>query len=416
MGYARYVGRVGGLAVGLGIGAAVAGLGGIACADDTAGTATNSDSGHAAESAGASDTGVKADPTAVTDTGTGSTASPTARRNGAGRDLPRATVRSSWCGSLSATRRSALHRPAPKAEAPARQVFCCRPFTAAKSGARLGVASTARLMNLDLKVLGGEWIKSTTGRSLNNTTGRAIMSSMSSQNFASGGLDEGNRAGRKPRADGVESRRAILLAAANLATTRGLESLSIGELAQHIGMSKSGLYAHFKSKEELELATIETAAEIFERDVLGPAGESPGGLGRVLALSEAFFGHLERRVFPGGCFIATVSVQLAARPGRPRDRIMELQERWLAQFAEALGQAVAGGELPRDTDIGQLVFEITAMLVRANFTWILTGDTRVLDQARVGIRHVLEGIEGHAGREGRSSKKRAPRDCSRSRA
>src|SRR4249920_3249200 len=115
MGYARYVGRVGGLAVGLGIGAAVAGLGGIACADDTAGTATNSDSGHTAESAGASDTGVKADPTAVTDTGTGSTASPTARRNGAGRDLPRATVRSSG-GSLSATRRSALHRPAPRAD------------------------------------------------------------------------------------------------------------------------------------------------------------------------------------------------------------------------------------------------------------------------------------------------------------
>ena len=92
--------------------------------------------------------------------------------------------------------------------------------------------------------------------------------------------------GRKPRADGVESRRTILLAAANLATTRGLEGLSIGELAQHIGMSKSGLYAHFKSKEELELATIETAAEIFERDVLGPAGESPGGLSRVLALER----------------------------------------------------------------------------------------------------------------------------------
>src|SRR5215472_1853086 len=83
---------------------------------------------------------------------------------------------------------------------------------------------------------------------------------------------------RKPRADGIASRGAILNAAARLATTRGLEGLSIGDLAQHIGMSKSGLYAHFKSKEELELATVETAAEIFERDVLGPAGESPGGL------------------------------------------------------------------------------------------------------------------------------------------
>jgi AcrR family transcriptional regulator len=222
--------------------------------------------------------------------------------------------------------------------------------------------------------------------------------------------------GRKLRADGVESRRTILLAAAELATTRGLEGLSIGELAQHIGMSKSGLYAHFKSKEELELATIETAAEIFERDVLGPAGESPGGLGRVLALSEAFFRHLERRVYPGGCFFATVSVQLASRPGRPRDRVMELQKRWVEQFAEALGQAVAGGDLPRGTDTDQMVFEITAMMVRANFSWVVTGEARVLEQARVGIRHVLDRAAGHNGSESRSSSKRAPRGRSRSRA
>src|SRR6516162_3244331 len=220
------------------------------------------------------------------------------------------------------------------------------------------------------------------------------MSSMSTNLFESGRSEGERRAGRKPRADGVESRRAILHAAANLATTHGLEGLSIGELAQHIGMSKSGLYAHFNSKEELELATIETAADIFERDVLGPAGASPGGLARVRALSEAFLGHLERRVFPGGCFIATVSVQLASRPGRPRDRVMELQTQWLGQFVAALGQARDGGELPRDADIDQLAFEITAMLVRANFTWIVTGDTRVLEQARLGIQNVLERAVG----------------------
>src|SRR5437763_9701384 len=110
------------------------------------------------------------------------------------------------------------------------------------------------------------------------------MSSMNSHDFESQRSDGESRAGRKPRADGVESRRAILLAAANLATTRGLEGLSIGELAQHIGMSKSGLYAHFKSKEELELATIETAAEIFEREVLATAGPSPEGISRIWAL------------------------------------------------------------------------------------------------------------------------------------
>jgi AcrR family transcriptional regulator len=236
---------------------------------------------------------------------------------------------------------------------------------------------------------------------------------MNSNIFGSGRSDGEKSAGRKPRADGVESRRAILHAAANLATTRGLEALSIGELAQHIGMSKSGLYAHFKSKEELELATIETAAEIFERDVVSPASASPGGLLRVLALSEAFLRHLERRVFPGGCFFATVAAQLASHPGRARDRVMEAQQRWLGQFTEALGQAVEGGELPRDADIDQLVFEITAMMVRANFTWIVTGDTRVLDQARTGISNVLERVAGQPGSKRQPSEKRARREPSR---
>lgn len=224
------------------------------------------------------------------------------------------------------------------------------------------------------------------------------------------------RSGRKPRADGVERRRAILLAAANLATTRGLEVLSIGELAEHIGMSKSGLYAHFKSKEELELATIETATEIFERDVLTPASESPGGLARVRALSEAFLCHLERRVFSGGCFFATVSVQLASSPGRPRDRVMGVMARWLGLFAEALGQAVAAGELPRECDIDQLVYEVTAMLVRANFAWVVTGDTAVLERARIGIRHVLERAGVQDERDCRSPERRVPRERPRSRA
>jgi AcrR family transcriptional regulator len=200
-------------------------------------------------------------------------------------------------------------------------------------------------------------------------------------------------ASRKPRTDGVESRREILLAAANLATTRGLEGLSIGELARHIGMSKSGLYAHFKSKEELELATIEAAVDIFEKEVLSVA-QGSRGLGRVIALSEAFLKHLERRVFPGGCFFATVSAELASRPGRARDRVLEMQRQWLEQFSAALRQAADSGELPQGADIDQAVFEMTAMMVRANFSWIVTEDTRVLDQARIGIRHVVERIAG----------------------
>ncbi len=196
-------------------------------------------------------------------------------------------------------------------------------------------------------------------------------------------------ASRKPRADGIAARRAILDAAARLATVRGLVGLSIGDLAQHIGMSKSGLYAHFKSKEELELATIETAAEIFESDVIERVDRSVRGIARVHALTEAFLQHLARRIFPGGCFFATVAAQLAPQPGPVRDRVMHLQSVWVAQFLLALLQARQAGDLPRDADLDQLAFEITAMMFRANFAWIVTEDQHILDQARVGVRNVL---------------------------
>jgi AcrR family transcriptional regulator len=201
---------------------------------------------------------------------------------------------------------------------------------------------------------------------------------------------------RKPRADGVVSRGLILNAAARLATTRGLEGLSIGDLAEHIGMSKSGLYAHFKSKEELELATIETAAEIFESDVIDKVPESLRGVARVSALTEAFLQHLARRIFPGGCFFATLAAQLASHPGRPRDRVMQVQAAWVEQFTSALRQGRETGEIPPDSDLDQLAFEITAMMLRANFTWILTVEKRVLDQARVGVEHVLSRVSQEA--------------------
>jgi len=210
---------------------------------------------------------------------------------------------------------------------------------------------------------------------------------------------------RKPRADGVVSRGVILNAAARLATTRGLEGLSIGELAQHIGMSKSGLYAHFKSKEELEVATIETAAEIFASDVVAKVPQSLQGLARISALTDAFLQHLERRVFPGGCFVATVAAQLAPNPGRPRDRVMQVQAEWVAQFTSALGQSREAGEIARDADLEQIAFEVTAMMLRANFAWVLTEDKNVLDQARVGVKNVLSRVAQAAQSHG---KRRSP--------
>src|SRR5262249_38666696 len=193
---------------------------------------------------------------------------------------------------------------------------------------------------------------------------------------------------------------------AELGTTRGLEGLSIGDLAQHIGMSKSGLYAHFKSKEELELATIDTAAEIFEIDVIRTVPESPAGLARVYALTEAFLQHLARRVFPGGGFFSTVGAPLARPPRRAPRPGFPFQQQWVGQFVAALRQARDARQLPRTVDSDQLAFEITAMLFRSNFAWIMTEDERVLDQARAGVRHVIERASQPEGRNVPGRRKR----------
>src|SRR4051812_14067395 len=111
---------------------------------------------------------------------------------------------------------------------------------------------------------------------------------------------------RKPRSDGERSRSAILREATKLATVEGLDGLSIGRLADAVGMSKSGLFAHFGSKEELQLATIAAASEIFTHEVVEPAAGAPNGLERLRQFAENFLGHVSGEAFPGGCFSASV--------------------------------------------------------------------------------------------------------------
>src|SRR5690349_12627147 len=117
--------------------------------------------------------------------------------------------------------------------------------------------------------------------------------------MVSGTTNRRERVQRQPRADGLRTRGAILRAAASLATVDGLEGLSIGNLAAATGISKSGLYAHFGSKQELQLATVEEAERIFDAEVVQPALTARPGLARLAAVGEAYFGYLQRRVFPG---------------------------------------------------------------------------------------------------------------------
>jgi AcrR family transcriptional regulator len=203
------------------------------------------------------------------------------------------------------------------------------------------------------------------------------------------------------RSKGEKSRAAILLAAAQLATTRGLQGLSIGDLAAHLGMSKSGLYAHFKSKEELELATIETAAQIFDREVLQSVRAAPPGARRLIALVEAFLSHLERRVFPGGCFFAAVAAELDTRPGRAHDRVLEVLNQWRSLIRQCIEESRTHHEIDRDIEMEQTVFEVQAMLTAANFLFVLTKAPMPLQQARKGVQNMLDRLS-----TGRTAKKK----------
>jgi AcrR family transcriptional regulator len=194
---------------------------------------------------------------------------------------------------------------------------------------------------------------------------------------------------RRTRADGERSRRAILDAAARLATVEGLNGLSIGGLAEHIGMSKSGLYAHFKSKEELQLATIDTAASMFDAEVVSPAGVAAAGRARLWALSNEFLAHLERDIFPGGCFLASAAAELDTRPGRVRDRIVEFIESWVGQLHQAVTDAQAAGEIDPAEDAEQLTFEVNAMLLMANAAYVMEPSREVLDRGRRGVARLI---------------------------
>jgi len=190
---------------------------------------------------------------------------------------------------------------------------------------------------------------------------------------------------RRTRSDGRRSREKILLAAARLATVEGIDGLSIGRLAEDTGMSKSGLFAHFGSKEELQLAAIDTAERIFMEDVVTPARAAPEGLARLEALCDHFLSHVGRRVFPGGCFFASVAAELDTRPGPVRDRVAVVAQNWMGLLTDAVRQAQRQGEIDPGLEPEQLAFELNALLALGNTAFLLNGTEDALERARRGL-------------------------------
>ncbi|MGA7616454.1 MAG: TetR/AcrR family transcriptional regulator [Thermoanaerobaculia bacterium] len=188
---------------------------------------------------------------------------------------------------------------------------------------------------------------------------------------------------RRPK--GEQTRDEILRVAARLATINGLEGLSIGDLADHVGMSKSGLYAHFGSKQELQLATIDAARITFMDEVMAPAFETPRGRARVVALCHAFLSYLERGVFPGGCFFAGAASEFSARPGPVRDRIVQVVAEFLSALEQFVREAQNLKEIDPSADPGQITFELHAILLATNNRYLLSEDPVLLDRARIAI-------------------------------
>src|SRR6202046_1911126 len=152
---------------------------------------------------------------------------------------------------------------------------------------------------------------------------------------------------RLPR--GLKTRRAILRKAVNLASLEGLEGLTIGKLASALRISKSGLFAHFGSKEDLQCAVVDAAREIFVEKVVRPAYEFRG-LKRLRALCENWLLYGEGKVFPGGCFFSAASLEFDDRPGRVRDQIVELMKKWLGGLEQAGRDAQSAGGIMRAAD------------------------------------------------------------------
>ena len=201
---------------------------------------------------------------------------------------------------------------------------------------------------------------------------------------------------RRPRADGERTRGAILRAAASLATVDGLEGLSIGNLAASIGMSKSGLYAHFGSKQELQLATVEEAGRIFAEEVVQPALAAPPGLAQLVAVCEAFFDHLERRTFPGGCFMASAALEMGTRPGPVKELVAAFQSQFVALIRGFAVTALEQNELAAHEDPDRLAFELNGIILVTDTNFVLHDDPGVLDLARQ-IVHQRLGLDGRHG-------------------
>lgn len=198
---------------------------------------------------------------------------------------------------------------------------------------------------------------------------------------------------RRTAAEARDTRARVVRRALRIASTDGLEGVTIGRLADSLEMSKSGVLNHFRTKELLQLAVLEAASEDFRRAVWEPASEEKPGLKRLLAIEDRWIALIGGDAWPGGCFWTAAAAELDGRPGPVRDALAEALDRFDRAMLREVRNAVEAGDLPAGTDPEQIVFELRGVVMAANQQLQLNNDPRAAQRAHAALRRIL-GLAG----------------------
>jgi AcrR family transcriptional regulator len=196
----------------------------------------------------------------------------------------------------------------------------------------------------------------------------------------------------RPQARGLRTREAILASAVDIASVDGLDGLTVGSLATRLRMSKSGLFAHFGSKEELQLATVEVARQIFIDKVTRPAIAAPKGMPRLWGLINQWLVLVEKRVFTGGCFFSAASFEFDSKRGVVHDRIAAIMREWMDVLTRAVEQARKAGHIGAKVNATRLAYEIHGVAMGAHWAHQLLDDKQAYSRARVTVLEKLRSI------------------------
>ena len=192
------------------------------------------------------------------------------------------------------------------------------------------------------------------------------------------------------RSRGEITRREILEASVDIASAEGLEGLTIGRLANELEMSKSGLFAHFGSKEDLQIATLEMASSIFKADVVGPTANIEHGLPRLIAYLDAWIDSVANTPNRGGCFFYAVAADMDDRPGKVLDFVVKLTRNWLDSLTSEAKLAVRLGELKKSCDAELLVFQLHGFVQEGNWFRRLHSNGQAFRMTRESVYRALD--------------------------